>query len=114
MIAPFWGSFSYASNPTAFASAEARVIGGQNVMIVQWTQIHDLSLSSNYLTVQAQLWEDGTIVFGYFDLVGTNPVVNGSQVTIGIQAPGVSEFLEISHHHPVVSEGTVFVISPVP
>lgn len=114
LIAPFWDYFSYSTSPAGAVFTEEMQIDGQNVMIVQWTRMHTWGETSNYLTFQAQLWEDGTIVFGYFDLVGSHPLVHGSRATIGIQAPGEADFLEISHAAEVVSEETTFVIRPVP
>ena len=90
MIAPMWDVMY--DQGTASIAYELRAVGGRLVMIVQWTNITSSSSTSDYgfATFQAQLWENGDIVFAYHGAVKSvaNPTYQycyGSSSTIGIE-----------------------------
>ena len=90
IIAPFWEDLSYSRHGGSFRMAEVAV-GGQQVAVLQWTALGPWTGStSTKVTFQAQLWENGDIVFVYQDLVGDTTTTLGSSATVGIQAPGSS------------------------
>ena len=69
------------------------------------------------LSFQAQLWEDGRIVFAYRRL-GGRPVyadTRGGSATIGIQAPGTSNppYVLYSYNQASITEGQVIEFVPV-
>ena len=90
IIAPFWDDMSYSRASGTFRFAEV-VQGGQKVAVLQWTNLSPFDGASTIkVTFQAQLWQNGDIVFVYQDMQGDTTFSQGSSATIGIQAPGTS------------------------
>lgn len=108
IIAPFWEDLSYSRHSGNFRMAEVTV-GGLQVAVLQWTNLGPWTGStSTKVTFQAQLWENGDIVFVYQDLAGDTTTTRGSSATVGIQAPGSTgtpPALLYSYNQPVLQPG---------
>ncbi|HWV38597.1 MAG TPA: lamin tail domain-containing protein [Vulgatibacter sp.] len=107
IIAPFWDEMSYDRHRGSFRMAELEV-GGQQVAVLQWNDHGPWSGSTSKATFQAQLWENGDIVFVYLDLAGDTTTAYGSSATVGIQAPGSSgtpPAVLVSYNQPVLRPG---------
>ncbi len=107
LIAPFWDEFSYSRYTATFRMAEVEV-GGQTVAVLQWNRVGPWDLSTAEATFQAQLWENGDIVFVYGTLGADGTYSRGTSGTVGIQAPGTSgtpESIQYSYNAPLLKEG---------
>ncbi len=85
-IAPFWDNL-YVQN-FATAHYEHTTIGSQQVLIVQWNNMREsTSAGGGRITFQAQVWENGDVVFAYREVEG--PVLYfGTSATIGLENVG--------------------------
>lgn len=90
-IAPFWAPQRvHAESRFHYQHLE---IDGKRVVVLQWSEFSPQSgaASQGRITYQAQLWENGDIVFAYGDLEGEGPAY-GSGAHIGIEhTPGLRD-----------------------
>lgn len=114
LIAPFWDDFSYSRHNATVKFAE-RVVDGQRVAIVDWDRVAPWNASNgNHVSFQAQLWEDGRIVFAYRNFVGSDPLITGTSATIGLQAPGADPaYFLFAYHEAAVVDGMTIEFVPV-
>jgi len=87
-VAPFWSPLNAQPanyEPNTF-KYETRTVDGKQVAIYQWTNYRTFGMGT--FTMQAQLWEEGDIVFAYGEIKGTDPTFQGSNASIGIDNPG--------------------------
>jgi len=93
---------------------EERTVGGQKVAICAWDDVSQGYVGAP-ISFQAQLGEDGRIVFAYPKLGGTHAYTRGGNATIGIQAPGTSNppYVLYSYDEPSLVEGQVIEFVPL-
>lgn len=115
IIAPFWDDLFYSATG-GVVKWEERTVGGQKVAIFDWHNVNHSDVGAP-ISFQAQLWEDGRIVFAYRQLGGSpiDRATRGGSATVGIQAPGTSNpaYVLYSHGQPSLTEGQVIEFVPI-
>jgi hypothetical protein len=114
IFAVFWDDWGCAQSPDpAYFHYEQRVIGGQTVTILQWTNARRCS-NTGGVTFQAQLWENGDLVVAIDDMwfSGTSEenTYRGDKAWIGIEPPGnPSGHLTTLYKKPLVFPGRAYL-----
>jgi len=90
IVAPFWTRLT---NNLAFGQAttkwERLELGGQKLLVLQWSNRRVDGGGGGRLIFQIQFWENGDIVFVYQDISSDSPALHyGSDASIGIEAVG--------------------------
>ncbi|HEY0840919.1 MAG TPA: hypothetical protein VGD74_12085, partial [Vulgatibacter sp.] len=103
-VAPFWMALNTQpaiyGDPNSFAS-EVRTINGQQVAIYQWSNY--TVTGPGTFTAQAQLWENGDIVFAYGDIEGVNPNYRGANASVGMDTVGGTHGIAYLFKQPILS-----------
>ncbi len=92
IVAPYWG-YLVPIGTADFKWAQPMVAGSQ-VAVFQWNHWKHTTDAGD-VTFQAQLWENGDIVFVYLDMQGLSGT--GGSFTIGIQERGTTSPQFIQH-----------------
>lgn len=102
-VAPFWSPLNAQPaiyEPNTF-KYETRTVDGKQVAIYQWTNYRTFGMGT--FTMQAQLWEEGDIVFAYGEIKGPDPTFQGSNASIGIDNPGGTIGISYLFKEPLLS-----------
>lgn len=115
IVAPMWDNFYEKTARPPSIAYELRVIGGHLVMIAQWTDLSPNSSSSDYGydTLQAQLWDNGDIVFAYRvkppdSPTSTTTYCYGSAATVGLESIDGLRAIQIFHGTSSTGGGPIY------
>ena len=111
LIGPFWTAMNEVVGRSVISTAEVTV-GTTRVRVFQWDHWTP-TVGTREVSFQAQLWENGDIVFVYLD-VGDDPVSQGSSATVGIQEvkSTAPRALEYSFKQPRLTQGQSILFQP--
>ena len=106
IICPFWDDFT----PSSEGKVHHQVKGTEpdRRFIVQYTRVK-LSETSDHLTFQAILHEDGRIKFQYKEMPGAG---DGSSATIGIEGKDGATGVEVSHDTAYIHDEMAVLLEP--
>ena len=106
IICPFWDDFT----PSSEGKVHHQVKGTEpdRRFIVQYTRVK-LSGTSDHLTFQAILHEDGRIKFQYKEMPGSG---DGSSATIGVEGKAGATGVEVSHDTAYIHDEMAVLIEP--
>jgi hypothetical protein len=122
LVAPLWHDWNFDGELQPLTDAvyyDTLGSPGSQRFVVQWNRAYnDTPTISDPVTFQAVLYENGNILFHYFDVTTlVTPSNNGGSATVGIRnAGGTSsgEFLQWSYDEPVLSNGQTILFTAVP
>lgn len=120
LIAPLWNGMEGRDHRTRFRY-QLQERDGRKVMILQWNDflatVNHLSLvnlanSEKYMaTFQAQLWDDGEIIFAYKKLGGVYSTLGGNG-TVGVENVGAVESAMALERQSLLQEGNSIRFTP--
>jgi subtilisin family serine protease len=110
-IYPFWDDLLLDSSSQAFA----QVVGSapNRSYIVEWRNARFFSSAALRIDVEAQLNEDGTIIFRYRN-IDTDPLEHGSSATVGIENAAGTVALQFSSNAAVLNNSQSIRFVPPP
>jgi hypothetical protein len=122
LITPLWHDWNFEGVLQPLADAvyyDTLGSPGSQRFVVQWNRAYnDTPTISDPVTFQAVLYENGDILFYYFDVTTlVAPSDHGGSATVGIRNAGGTasgEFLQWSSDAPVLADGQTILFTAVP
>jgi hypothetical protein len=122
MIVPLWHDWTFEGELQPLTDAvyyDTLGSPGSQRFVVQWNRAYnDTPTLSDFVTFQAVLYENGNLLFHYFDATTlVAPSDHGGSATVGIRNAGGTasgEFLQWSSDAAVLSDGQTILFTAVP
>lgn len=115
LVVPFWNTPLPCETAECIFRYYYGEVGGENVLVTEWKNVKVGTNTETYLTVQAQLWESGDIVFAFGDYVSFDEVGStnwhtgrGASAWSGIENLDRSDYLTAILQESVDLDGRTF------
>jgi hypothetical protein len=119
-IAPWWDDMQFTSGQAGGLYTKSQVTAGVNEFVIEWSNVAFFNATTNGVTFQAVLRDNGSISFNYLDVINGATGTNGASATIGIHDLGGTNvnnrYLEYSFNtaNAVANGDQINIVVPAP